>query len=66
MRGQDVIAVNQSNISSVKERRQLKPATLLTLQAYAFLLPSFLGLLVFSFLPIIAVAALSFIAFEHI
>jgi multiple sugar transport system permease protein len=59
MRGQDVIAVNKSNISSVKERRQLKPATLLTLQAYAFLLPSFIGLLLFLLLPIIAVAVLS-------
>src|SRR5215471_17769584 len=59
MRGQDVIAVNQNHIGSVKERRQLKPATLLALQAYMFLLPSFIGLLLFLLLPIIAVAVLS-------
>ena len=45
---------------SVKGRRLFGPGTKLTLQAYAFLLPSFLGLLVFSLLPIIAVAVLSF------
>ncbi len=44
----------------VKGRRRFGPGTKLTLQAYAFLLPSFLGLLVFSLLPIIAVAILSF------
>lgn len=60
MRGQDVIAVNQSQTGPVKERRQLKPATLLALQAYTFLLPSFIGLLLIWLLPIIAVAGLSF------
>src|SRR5437588_747134 len=60
MRGQDVIAVNQSQIGPVKERRLLKPATVLALQAYMFLLPSFIGLLLIWILPIIAVAALSF------
>jgi multiple sugar transport system permease protein len=45
---------------AVKERRQLRPGTKISLQAYAFLLPSFIGLLVFSLLPIIAVAILSF------
>lgn len=59
MRGQDVIAVNQSHIGQVKERRLLKPATVLALQAYTFLLPSFIGLLLFLLLPIIAVAVLS-------
>jgi multiple sugar transport system permease protein len=61
MRGlrQDVIAVNQSRTDPVKERRQLKPETVLALQAYTFLLPSFIGLLLFLLLPIIAVAGLS-------
>jgi multiple sugar transport system permease protein/sn-glycerol 3-phosphate transport system permease protein len=45
---------------AVKERRLSRPDMKLTLQAYAFLLPSFLGLLIFSLLPIIAVAILSF------
>jgi multiple sugar transport system permease protein/sn-glycerol 3-phosphate transport system permease protein len=44
----------------VKERRGLSPQTKVALQAYTFLLPSFLGLLAFSLLPIIAVAILSF------
>src|SRR6266700_8198813 len=57
---QDVIDIDQSPISRVKERRPLRPDTKLTLQAYAFLLPSFLGLLAFSLLPIIVVAILSF------
>jgi multiple sugar transport system permease protein/sn-glycerol 3-phosphate transport system permease protein len=45
---------------AVKERRGLSPQTKVALQAYTFLLPSFLGLLAFSLLPIIAVAILSF------
>jgi multiple sugar transport system permease protein len=57
---QDAIDLGQSSVGSVKERRQLRPGTKITLQAYAFLLPSFIGLLVFSLLPIIAVAILSF------
>ena len=57
---QDVVDLSQSPISPVKERRLLRPGTQLTLQAYGFLLPSFLGLLLFSILPIIAVAILSF------
>jgi multiple sugar transport system permease protein len=60
MRGQEVIDVSQRPLSAVKERRLFKPEAKLALQAYVFLLPSFLGLLVFSFLPIIAVAVLSF------
>jgi multiple sugar transport system permease protein len=46
--------------SAVKERRGPSPQTKVALQAYTFLLPSFLGLLAFSLLPIIAVAILSF------
>jgi multiple sugar transport system permease protein/sn-glycerol 3-phosphate transport system permease protein len=65
---QDVPGVGQSATAAaaitqpgaVKKRRLLRPDTKLTLQAYGFLLPSFLGLLVFSLLPIIAVAVLSF------
>jgi multiple sugar transport system permease protein len=59
---QDVVKLEQKPLSPVKERRprQLRPDTKYKLQAYAFLLPSFLGLLAFSFLPIIAVAVLSF------
>lgn len=45
---------------AVKERRGLSPQTKVNLQAYTFLLPSFLGLLAFLLLPIIAVAFLSF------
>ncbi len=57
---QDVTDLDQSPLNSVKERRLLRPNLKLTIQAYAFLLPSFLGLLAFSLLPIIAVAILSF------
>lgn len=42
-----------------KKHSRLHPGAKITAQAYAFLLPSFIGLLVFSFLPIIAVAFLS-------
>ena len=57
---QDIAIPGQRPISPVKKRRLRRPAGKLTLQAYAFLLPSFLGLLIFSLLPIIAVAILSF------
>lgn len=53
------LRVDQSSLNGVKERVWLGPGAKLALQAYVFLLPSFLGLLVFSFLPIIAVAILS-------
>lgn len=43
----------------VKEPRRFKAETILKLQAYAFLLPSFIGLLIFSLIPIVAVAVLS-------
>jgi multiple sugar transport system permease protein/sn-glycerol 3-phosphate transport system permease protein len=64
----DVNGVNQSATGAaainrpgaVKAQPGLKPATKMALQAYAFLLPSFVGLLLFSLLPIIAVAILSF------
>lgn len=57
---QGVIEVDRSPLNPAKKRRQLRPDTILALQAYAFLLPSFLGLLIFSLLPILAVAVLSF------
>ncbi len=57
---QDVVHLGQRPIAPVKEHRLLTPGVQLALQAYAFLLPSFLGLLVFSLLPIIVVAVLSF------
>src|SRR3989442_12222553 len=57
---QDIAIPGQRPISPVKKRRLRRPAGKLTLQAYAFLLPSFLGLLAFSLLPIIAVFILSF------
>ena len=60
MQGQDTLGIDQSPVSRVKGRYRLQPSTKLTLQAYGFLLPSFLGLLAFSILPIIAVAVLSF------
>lgn len=56
----DAIDLGQSPISPAKGRRLLRPETKFALQAYAFLLPSFVGLLVFLILPIIAVAVLSF------
>jgi multiple sugar transport system permease protein len=43
----------------IREKRRFKPETILSIQAYAFLLPSFIGLLVFSLIPIVAVAVLS-------
>jgi multiple sugar transport system permease protein len=58
----NVVKLEQKPLSPVKERRP-RPLRLdanSKLQAYAFLLPSFLGLLAFSLLPIIAVAILSF------
>lgn len=58
MRGLKDVAV--VSIGPTRERRLLKPEVQVALQAYAFLLPSFLGLLVFSLLPILAVAVLSF------
>ncbi len=60
MQAQDTLGIDQSPVSRVKERSRLHPSTKLALQAYAFLLPSFIGLLAFSLLPIIAVAILSF------
>lgn len=57
---QDAIDLGQSPISPAKGRRLLRPEAKFALQAYAFLLPSFVGLLVFLILPIIAVAVLSF------
>jgi multiple sugar transport system permease protein/sn-glycerol 3-phosphate transport system permease protein len=53
-------AVALGKPGAVKERPGLRPETKVALQAYAFLLPSFLGLLAFLLLPIIAVAILSF------
>src|SRR5690348_630737 len=58
--GQSGLEVGQSPINGVKKRNLFRPEARLVFQAYAFLLPSFIGLLVFSFLPIIAVAILSF------
>src|SRR4051812_7619140 len=53
-----------SNTSSAnrgaRPRRWLGFETRMALQAYAFLLPSLLGLLLFLLLPVIAVAVLSF------
>ncbi|HET9919361.1 MAG TPA: sugar ABC transporter permease [Ktedonobacteraceae bacterium] len=43
----------------LRGRRQFKHERRLALQAYAFLLPSFIGLLAFSLIPILAVAVLS-------
>jgi multiple sugar transport system permease protein len=65
--GQDVTGAGQGATSTGviaepiagKEHRLFRPRVQRALQAYAFLLPSFLGLLVFSFLPILAVAVLS-------
>lgn len=57
---QDAIDLGQSPISPAKGRRLLGPEAKFALQAYAFLLPSFVGLLIFLILPIIAVAVLSF------
>jgi multiple sugar transport system permease protein len=57
---QDIAILGQRPIIAVKKRRLRQPGGKLTLQAYAFLLPSFLGLLAFSLLPIIAVFILSF------
>ena len=56
----DAIDLGQSPLSPAKGRRLLRPEAKFALQAYAFLLPSFVGLLVFLILPIIAVAVLSF------
>ncbi len=56
----DAIDLGQSPISPAKGRRLLRPEAKFALQAYAFLLPSFVGLLIFLILPIIAVAVLSF------
>ena len=44
----------------VRQGRLFKPKRQFALQGYLFLLPSFLGLLAFSLIPIIAVAVLSF------
>jgi multiple sugar transport system permease protein len=44
----------------VRQGRQFKPERQFALQGYLFLLPSFLGLLAFSLIPIVAVAVLSF------
>ncbi len=66
MQGQDTLGIDQSPVSRVKERYRLQPSTKLSLQAYAFLLPSFLGLLVFSLIPIIAVAVISFFSWSLI
>ena len=57
---QDAIDLGQRPITPAKGRRLLRPEAKFALQAYAFLLPSFVGLLVFLILPIIAVAVLSF------
>ena len=53
------LRVEQSPLSRAKERQLFKPETKIALQAYAFLFPSFLGLLIFSLIPIVAVAILS-------
>jgi multiple sugar transport system permease protein len=64
---QDLTGVGQSATGAVTIRpgavkgpRLLRPDAKFALQAYAFLLPSFIGLLIFLILPIIAVAVLSF------
>jgi multiple sugar transport system permease protein len=57
-------AITQPGV--VRERRRFKPETILKLQAYAFLLPSFIGLLLFSLIPIIAVAVLSLFSWSLI
>ena len=57
---QDAIDLGQRPISPAKGRRLLGPEAKFALQAYAFLLPSFVGLLIFLIIPIIAVAVLSF------
>ncbi len=59
MRGEEVVDLGQHPLSSRRERRLFKPQTRFALQAYGFLFPSFLGLLIFSLLPIIAIAVLS-------
>jgi multiple sugar transport system permease protein/sn-glycerol 3-phosphate transport system permease protein len=43
----------------MREKPRFKPEAILSLQAYAFMLPSFIGLLIFSLIPIVAVAVLS-------
>src|SRR6266567_209543 len=59
MQVEHIVDRGQHPLVSKKERRLFKPATWVTLQAYSFLLPSFLGLLIFSLLPILAVAIIS-------
>ncbi len=59
MQVEHIVDRGQRPLVSKKERRLFKPATWVTLQAYSFLLPSFLGLLIFSLLPILAVAIIS-------
>jgi len=54
----DAAVITQPGV--VRERRQFKPERQLAIQGYLFILPSFLGLLAFSLIPIIAVAVLSF------
>ncbi len=53
-----VVVIDQPGV--IRGRRLFKAERVLALQAYAFLLPSFLGLLVFSLIPIVAVAVISF------
>lgn len=55
----DVVDPGLQALVAKKERRLFKPRTRFALQAYSFLLPSFIGLLIFSLLPIIAVAVIS-------
>jgi len=57
---QDIIDREEHPKSSVKKPSQHRLDVKPIFQAYGFLLPSFLGLLCFSILPIIAVAVLSF------
>jgi multiple sugar transport system permease protein len=57
---QEIVDLDQRPKGPVKKPYRPRLGVKPTLQAYAFLLPSFLGLLAFSLLPIIAVFVLSF------
>ena len=47
----DVVDPGLQSLVSKKERRLFNPQTRFALQAYSFLVPSFIGLLIFSLLP---------------
>jgi multiple sugar transport system permease protein len=57
--GASLNAVGVAAITAPRRRKERR-FKLLQFQAYAFILPSFIGLLVFSLIPIVAVAILSF------